>query len=216
MARGRPNGAMASHWWRGEGAGPPASLAPGGVAPDRRDRDMRHGRIRLGPVPMPLTRLDLHDVTHLDLALLVFGRDIASAQGHDQELVAIMRMPSGITPLTKVHHTTVVVGGVPRGNDGLPRAGHGACPACRLLSSAFRGKQRKIVRGHNTHRHVSLLGVYHVDVLLPYFGASTVPQRCPAWKPCPSVRTDGDLIVRLAGLRFRYSAAAATCRSRKA
>src|SRR5262252_4689926 len=116
---------------------------------------MRHRGIRLGPVPMPLARLDLHHVPHLDRSLLVFGRDIASARGHDQELVAIMGMPSGIAPLTKMHHTAVVMGGVPGRNDGLPRPGHRSRPPRRLLGSAFHGKNRDIFECYDAHTAVS-------------------------------------------------------------
>src|SRR5262249_40777867 len=116
---------------------------------------MRHCRIRLGPVPMPLARFDLHHVTDMDLSLLVFGSDIASARSHDQELVAIMRMPSSITSLTKMHHTTVIIGGVPGRNDGLPRPGYRACPPRRLLGGAFHGKNRDIVECDDAHTDVS-------------------------------------------------------------
>src|SRR5262249_47859297 len=109
----------------------------------------------LGPVPMPLARLDLHHVPHLDRSLLVFGSDIASARGHDQELVAIMGMPSGIASLTKMHHTTVVLGGVPGRNDGLPRPGHRSRPPRRLLGSAFHGKNRDIFECYDAHTAVS-------------------------------------------------------------
>jgi hypothetical protein len=57
----------------------PSRLPPGGLAPDHRDRDMPHRRLRLGAVPMPLAGLDLHYVPHVDLHLLLFVCDIAGA-----------------------------------------------------------------------------------------------------------------------------------------
>src|SRR5262249_1275880 len=98
---------------------------------------MTHRRIRLGPVPMPLAGLDLHHVTDVDRNLLLFVCDIARAGGHDQDLVAIMRMPSRIAPLAKIHHTAVVIGGFSRRNDGLPGPGNGPRPPLSLLSRAF-------------------------------------------------------------------------------
>ena len=167
-------------WGAGKRALRP-SLAPGGLAPDRRKRDMGHRRLRLGPVPMPLARLDLHHVPHLDLALLVFGRDIASARSHDQELVAIMRMPSSITSLTKMHHTTVIIGGVPGGILSLPRPGHPACPPRRRLGGAFHGKNRDIFEGHDAHTMSP--AVLRVDVSASRASARTVPQMLPTRKP---------------------------------
>ena len=47
------------------------------------DRDMPHRRIGLGAMPMAFTGLDMHDITHVDLTLLVLVCHHAGARGHD-------------------------------------------------------------------------------------------------------------------------------------
>ena len=62
---------------------------------------MAHCRIGLGAMPMAFTGLDMHDIADIDLALLVLVRHHAGARGHDQHLVAVMRMPSRGAPLAE-------------------------------------------------------------------------------------------------------------------
>ena len=80
---------------------------------------MTHRRVGLGTMPMPLARLNVHDVAYIYLTLFAFGRHHAGTGGHDKDLVATMRMPSGGATLAEVHHAAVIVRGVPRLNDGL-------------------------------------------------------------------------------------------------
>ena len=80
---------------------------------------MPQRRIGLGAMPMALTGLDMRDIAHVDLALFMLRRHHAGARGHDQHLVAVMRMPSRGATLAEVHHAAVIVRGVPRLNDGL-------------------------------------------------------------------------------------------------
>src|SRR6516165_1633098 len=65
-----------------------SSLAVCGLAANGRDCDMPHRRVGLGAMPMAFTGLDVHDITYLDLMLLVLGRHHAGARGHDQDLIA--------------------------------------------------------------------------------------------------------------------------------
>ena len=56
-----------------------SQLPPGRLAAHQGNRDMAHCRIGLGAVPMPLTRLDLYDVSRIDFALLTLGCHHAGA-----------------------------------------------------------------------------------------------------------------------------------------
>jgi hypothetical protein len=47
----------------------------GRLTADGGNRDMRHRRIRLGAMPVPLTGLDVHDVTDRDFALFLLRCD---------------------------------------------------------------------------------------------------------------------------------------------
>src|SRR6266851_5556590 len=94
-------------------------LSPGGLTADGRDRDMPHRRVSLGAMPMTFTGLDMRDIADIDLMLFMLRCHHAGARGHDQDLVAGMRMPSRGATLAEVHHAAVIVRGVPRLNDGL-------------------------------------------------------------------------------------------------
>jgi hypothetical protein len=84
-----------------------------------RDRDVPHRRIRLGAMPMAFAGLDMHDIADIDLTLFVLRRHHARARGHDQDLVAVMRMPSRGAALAEVHYAAVVVRGIPGLDDRL-------------------------------------------------------------------------------------------------
>jgi hypothetical protein len=43
----------------------------------KRDRDVTHRGIRFGAMPVPLTRLDMHNITYIDLTLFMLGGDHA-------------------------------------------------------------------------------------------------------------------------------------------
>ena len=90
-----------------------------GLAADGCDCDVPHRRIGLGAMPMAFTGLDMHDIADVDFTLLVLVRHHAGARGHDQHLVAVMRMPTGGATLAEVHHAAVIIRGVPRLDDGL-------------------------------------------------------------------------------------------------
>jgi hypothetical protein len=70
-------------------------------------------------MPMAFAGLDMHDITHVDLTLFMLRCHHAGARGHNQQLVAGMRMPSRGAPLAEVHHAAVIVRGVAGLNDGL-------------------------------------------------------------------------------------------------
>src|SRR5271169_2336086 len=90
---------------------------------------MPHRRIGLGAMPMALAGLDMHDIAHIDFALVMLRRDHAGAGGHDQDLVAVVGMPSRGAALAEIHHTAVVVRGVPGLDDGLARPGNRPSPS---------------------------------------------------------------------------------------
>src|SRR6266436_4497374 len=90
-----------------------------GLTANECDCDMSHRRIGLGAMPMAFTGLDMHDITHVDLTLFMLRCHHAGARGHDQQLVASMRMPSRGAPLAEVHHAAVIVRGVAGLNDSL-------------------------------------------------------------------------------------------------
>ena len=90
-----------------------------GLAADGRDRDMSHRRIGFGAMPMPFTGLDMDDIADIDFTLLVLVCHHAGARGHDQNLVAVMRMPTRGATFAEVHYAAVIVRGVPGLDDGL-------------------------------------------------------------------------------------------------
>src|SRR6266446_6433892 len=101
--------------------------SPGGLTANCRDRDMPHRRIGLGAMPMAFAGLDVHDIA-VDLALIMLRRHHPGARGHDQDLVAVMGMPSGRATLAEVHHAAVIVRRIPGLNDDLTRPGNRSCP----------------------------------------------------------------------------------------
>ena len=88
-----------------------------GLTADGCDRDVAHRRVGLGAMPMAFAGLDVHDIADVDLTLLMLRRHHAGTRGHDQHLVAVMRMPPRGATLAEVHHATVIIRGVPRLND---------------------------------------------------------------------------------------------------
>src|SRR5439155_23397518 len=122
----------------------------GGLAADEGDRYMPHRRIGLGAVPMAFAGLDVHDIADVDLALFLLRRDHAGARGDDQDLVAVMRMPSRSATLAEVHHAAVVVRGVPRLNDRLTRPGNRPSPPFDRLA-AFRRDSRYVLKRDYLH-----------------------------------------------------------------
>src|SRR6266481_4577871 len=96
---------------------------------------MSHRGIDLGAMPMPFAGLDMHDVAHIYLALFMLRRHYAGARGHDQDLVAGMRMPTRGATLADVHHAAVIVRRVPRLNDRLTCPGNRSCPPFDRLSA---------------------------------------------------------------------------------
>src|SRR5215469_11979250 len=110
-------------------------LPPCGFAADCRDRDVPHRRIGLGAMPMALAGLDVHDIADIDLTLLVLVCHHAGARGHDQYLVAVMRVPSGRAALAEVHDTAVIIRGIPGLDDGLTRPGNGPSPSFDALGA---------------------------------------------------------------------------------
>ena len=56
-----------------------SALSPGGLAANSRNGDVPHRRIGLGAMPVAFTGLDMHDITHIDLTLLMLRRHHAGA-----------------------------------------------------------------------------------------------------------------------------------------
>src|SRR5215475_15941818 len=91
-----------------------------------RNGDMRHRRISLGAVPVPLARLDVNDIAHGDLTLFLLYGNYASTGCDHQDLVAVMGMPSSGGPLAEVYHVATVVIRIPIADDRLPRPAYTA------------------------------------------------------------------------------------------
>src|SRR6516162_5781866 len=96
-----------------------ARLSPLSLTANERDRNVSHGRIGLGAMPMALTSLYVHHVADVDLALLMLRRRDAGTRSHNQDLTAIVDMPSRVTSLAEVHHGAVVVLGAAGLDSGL-------------------------------------------------------------------------------------------------
>src|SRR3954454_21382832 len=119
-------------------------LSPGGLAADERDRDVSHRGVSFGAMPMPFAGLDLHDIANVDFAPLVLGRRDAAAVGHDQHLIAVMRVPAGVAALAKVHDAAIEVGGLARFDDGLARAEDRTGIAVGAFGGAFGRDDRDV------------------------------------------------------------------------
>src|ERR1700681_858191 len=76
-----------------------ARLSPLGLTANECDRNVPHGRIGLGAMPMSLASLDVRHIANVDLALLMLRRHDAGAGSHDQDLIAIVDMPSRVAAL---------------------------------------------------------------------------------------------------------------------
>src|SRR6266478_625915 len=111
---------------------------------------MPHRRAGVGAVPMAFTGLDMHDIPDVDLALFVLRCHHPGARGHDQDLVAAMRMPTGGSALAEVHHAAVIVGRIPGLNDGLTCPGNRSCPPFDRLG-AFHWDIRYVVKPDHLH-----------------------------------------------------------------
>src|SRR5438477_10312694 len=84
---------------------------------------------------MALAGLDVHDVTNLDLALLVLVGDLAGARGHDEDLVAGMRVPAGRAALAEIDDAAVVIRGLAGLDDRLAGALDRSGPALDTVSA---------------------------------------------------------------------------------
>src|SRR5215472_10876109 len=126
------------------------SLAVCGLAANSRDCDMPHRRVGLGAMPMAFTGLDVHDITYLDLMLLVLGRHHAGTRGHDQDLIAGVRMPPGSAASAEVHHAAVIVRRVAGLDNGLTRAGNRSRPPFDPLG-AFHWDVRYVFKRDHLH-----------------------------------------------------------------
>src|SRR5215475_2464359 len=83
---------------------------------------MRHRRIRLRAVPVPLAGFDMYNVADGYLALFTLRRNHASAGRHHQDLIAVVGMPSGRRTFAEVHYIAAKVFGLSVPDDRLPRS----------------------------------------------------------------------------------------------
>src|SRR5206468_12683063 len=104
---------------RGKGSPHSSRMLPAALTASRRDRNVGQRRILLGSVPVFLTGLDMHDISHSDLTLFVLGRHDASASRNYQNLVTAMGMPPGRSARTKIDDATAIVIGRIIRDDGL-------------------------------------------------------------------------------------------------
>src|SRR5215467_591061 len=140
------------------------NLSPLGLTANECDRNMPHRRIGLGAMPMALASLDVCHIADVDLALLMLRRHDAGARSHDQDLIAIVDMPSRVAALAEVHHGAVVVLGVARLDYGLASPKHRTRPPRGLLGRTFRRDTRDILQRDDLH-----------DTRLHWFGGVTGP-----------------------------------------
>src|SRR5215471_169714 len=112
-------------------------LSPLSLAANEGNRDVPHGCVGLGAMPMALTSLDVRHVADVDLALLMLRRHDAGARSHDQDLIAIVDMPSRVAAPTEVHHGAVVIRGLAGLDNGLASPKYRARPARGLLGRTF-------------------------------------------------------------------------------
>src|SRR5262249_60121448 len=114
-----------------------ARLSPLSLTANERDRNVPHGRVGLGAMPMALTSLDVRHVADVDLALFMLRCHDAGARSHDQDLIAIVDMPSRVAAPTEIYHGAVVILGLAGLDNGLASSKYRACPARGLLGRTF-------------------------------------------------------------------------------
>src|SRR5262245_6639383 len=102
-------------------------------------------------MPMAFASLDGCHIADFDLALLMLRRHDACARSHDQDLVAIVDMPSCVAALAEVHHGAVVVLGVAGLDDGLACPRYRARPAGGPLSGTFGRSLWAVLKGGDLH-----------------------------------------------------------------
>jgi len=83
--------------------------APGGLTARQSDGDVAHRGIRLGSVPVALTRLEVSYIADLDLMSLGFRGDPPAARANDQNLIAIVNMPACVASLAEVHDAAIEI-----------------------------------------------------------------------------------------------------------
>src|SRR5512145_363307 len=93
----------------------------GGTA-DGGHGDVRHGRFRRSAVPMALARFDVHDIANLDVTLFAFGCNLALPRRDDQDLIAIVDMPSCSRTDAEVDHVAAKIFRLPVADHRLPRS----------------------------------------------------------------------------------------------
>src|SRR5262249_57743651 len=94
--------------------------SPVALTTGRRDRNVGQCRVLLGPVPVFLTGLDMHYVSHRDFSFFLLVRNDTGAGRDHQNLVAGVRMPPAPDPSTEIDDTTAVVVRRVVGDDCLP------------------------------------------------------------------------------------------------
>src|SRR5215470_2606826 len=137
------------------------NLSPLGLTANECDRHMPHRRIGLGAMPMALAGLDVCHIADVELALLMLRRHDAGARSHDQDLIAIVDMPTRVATLAEVHHGAVVVLGVAGLDDGLASPGYRARPARGPLGRPFGRDVWDVLKRddfHGAHLHCFAVG----------------------------------------------------------
>src|SRR5215472_3554614 len=99
---------------------------------------MAHCGIGSGPVPVALTCLDVSNVANLDLASLGFCGDPPAARGDDEDLVAIVNVPTRVASLAGVHDAAIEIRCLSGLDDGLTGAMHGPGISIRRFGRAGR------------------------------------------------------------------------------
>src|SRR5947208_601902 len=105
-------------------------------------------------MPVPLARLDVHDVADGDLPLFFLRCDHAPAGRDHQDLIAVMGMPPRGGALVEVHDVTAKVFGVSIADDRLSRPAYRSAGPSGNRRSPVHGLFRQIMNCEYTHiRH---------------------------------------------------------------
>src|SRR5258706_15408534 len=113
----------------------------------------------LGPVPVGLPRLDVSNVTDLDLTPLGFCGHPPAARGDDENLVTIVNMPARVAPLAEVHDAAIEICRLSGVDDGLAGAMHGPGISIRRFCSARGGGFWGVFPRPRPHTTLPLAGI---------------------------------------------------------
>src|SRR6476646_4217673 len=101
--------------------------------------NVRHRGIRRCTVPVFFAGFNMHDIADGDITLLVFRRDLSLSRRDDQNLIAIVNMPSRCCADAEIDHVAAEIVRLPSANNRLPRPAHHTATPSRYRRRRIHG-----------------------------------------------------------------------------